>query len=77
MTKARWCCSRNPSSTVPLSARLRIQTNRRRKLALEQSVDLPRWLRDKSLAEVPDWASRRPDRRLVKTMLFKALFRIL
>jgi hypothetical protein len=54
---------------------LRIQTNRCRKLALEQSVDLPRWLRDKSLAEVTRLGVS-PDRsgRVVKTLLFKALF---
>jgi len=54
---------------------LRIQTNRYRKLALEQSVELPRWLHDSSLAEVTRLGVA-ADRtgRVVKTMLFKALF---
>lgn len=54
---------------------MRIQTNRCRKLALEQSVDLPRWLRDKSLAEVTRLGvSSDSTGRVVKTLLFKALF---
>jgi hypothetical protein len=54
---------------------MRIQTNRRRKLALEQSVELPPWLQDESLAEVTRLGvSSNSTGRVVKTMLFKALF---
>ncbi len=54
---------------------MRIQTNRCRKLALEQSIDLPGWLRDKSLAEVTRLGvSSDSTGRVVKTLLFKALF---
>ena len=54
---------------------MRIQTNRASPLTLEQSVDLPYWLRVRPLAEaarlgVTDGKSGR----LVKTMLFKAFF---
>lgn len=54
---------------------MRIQTNRYRKLGLEQSVELPEWLQNKSLAEATRLgvAEGRPGR-IVKTMLFKALF---
>ena len=54
---------------------LRIQTNRCHKLALEQSVELPGWLRNKSLAEVARLGvSSNGTGRVVKTMLYKALF---
>jgi hypothetical protein len=54
---------------------LRIQTNRFHKLVLEQSVELPRWLQDNSLAEVTRLGvSGDRTGRVVKTMLFKALF---
>ena len=54
---------------------MRIQTNRYAPLSLEQSVDLPDWLRVRPLAEaarlgVTDGKSGR----MVKTMLFKAFF---
>lgn len=54
---------------------MRIQNNRFKPLCLEQSIDLPDWLRNQSLAE----ASRlgvTEDRvgRVVKTVLFKAFF---
>ena len=54
---------------------MRIQTNRSSPLTLEQSVDLPAWLRVRPLAEaarlgVTDGKSGR----MVKTILFKAFF---
>ena len=54
---------------------MRIQTNQYNPLTLERSIDLPDWLRVRPLAEaarlgVTDAKSGR----LVKTMLFKALF---
>ena len=54
---------------------MRIQTNRYNPLCLEESVDLPNWLRVRPLAEaarlgVTDGKSSR----LVKTILFKAFF---
>lgn len=54
---------------------MRIQTNRYRKLALEQSVELPSWLQGKSLAEATRLgvANNRMSR-LVKTALFKAYY---
>ncbi len=54
---------------------MRIQTNRLRGLAIEQSVQLPGWLRECSLAEATRLgiAEGRVGR-LVKTMLFKAFF---
>lgn len=54
---------------------MRIQTNRFRKLALEQTVELPDWLQGRSLAEATRLgvAEGRMGR-LVKTMLFKAYF---
>lgn len=54
---------------------MRIQTNRYRKLALEQSVDLPYWLQGKSQAEATRLGVA-GDRagRLVKTALFKAYY---
>ena len=54
---------------------LRIETNRERPLALEQSVALPTWLRRRSLAEATRLGvcgSRVG--RMVKTMLFKAFY---
>jgi hypothetical protein len=54
---------------------MRIQTNRYRKLALEQSVDLPSWLHGSSHAEATRLgvALGRAGR-LVKTALFKAYY---
>lgn len=54
---------------------LRIQTNRHRPLALESSVELPEWLSGASLAEATRLgvAEGRVGR-MVKTMLFKALY---
>jgi len=54
---------------------LRIQTNRHRPLALEGSVELPDWLAGASLAEATRLgvAEGRVGR-MVKTMLFKALY---
>jgi len=54
---------------------MRIQTNRYRKLTLEQSLELPSWLQGKSQAEATRLgvASNRMGR-LVKTALFKAYY---
>lgn len=54
---------------------MRIQTNRFRGLALEQSVELPKWLQGTSLAEAARLgvAEGRMGR-IVKTALFKAYF---
>lgn len=54
---------------------MRIQTNRYRKLALEQSLELPSWLQGKSQAEATRLgvALGRAGR-LVKTALFKAYY---
>jgi len=54
---------------------MRIQTNRYRRLAIEQSVELPEWLQDCRLAEATRLgvAEGRVGR-VVKTMLFKAYF---
>ncbi len=54
---------------------MRIQTNRYRKLALEQSADLPSWLQGKSQAEATRLGviGNRMGR-LVKTALFKAYY---
>jgi len=54
---------------------MRIQTNRYRPLAIEQSVELPGWLQDRSLAEATRLgiAEGRAGH-MVKTMLFKAFF---
>jgi N-acyl amino acid synthase FeeM len=55
---------------------MRIQTNRFRDLAIAQSVELPAWLKNKSMAEAtrlgvaPGQAGR-----VVKTTLFKSFFR--
>jgi len=54
---------------------LRIQTNRHRPLALESSVELPDWLADSSLAEATRLGvTEGRIGRMVKTMLFKALY---
>ena len=54
---------------------MRIQTNRYRKLALEQSVELPSWLQDTSQAEATRLGvSNNRVGRLVKTALFKAYY---
>jgi hypothetical protein len=54
---------------------MRIQTNRYRKLALEESVALPAWLQGKSLAEATRLGvSQGSMGRVVKTALFKAYF---
>ena len=54
---------------------MRIQTNRYKKLALEQSVDLPDWLQGRSLAEATRLGvSLGQTGRVVKTALFKAYF---
>ena len=54
---------------------MRIQTNRYRKLTLEQSIELPSWLQGKSQAEATRLGviGNRTGR-LVKTALFKAYF---
>jgi N-acyl amino acid synthase FeeM len=54
---------------------LRIQTNRHRSLAIESSVELPEWLTGHVLGEATRLgvAEGRPGR-VVKTMLFKALY---
>ena len=54
---------------------MRIQTNRYRKLSIEQSADLPDWLQDKSLAEATRLGiALGRIGRIVKTVLFKAYF---
>jgi len=54
---------------------MRIQTNRYCPLAIEQSVELPEWLRDCSLAEATRLGiAEGRIGRVVKTMLFKAYF---
>ena len=54
---------------------MRIQTNRQGKLGLEDSVVLPEWLQDKSLAEASRLGvSDGGTGRVPKTMLFKAYF---
>ena len=59
---------------LPLGT-MRIQTNRYRKLTLEQSIELPSWLQGKSQAEATRLGviGNRMGR-LVKTALFKAYF---
>jgi hypothetical protein len=55
---------------------MRIQTNRYRPLAMEQSVELPDWLQGCDLAEATRLGiTLGRIGRLVKTMLFKAYFR--
>lgn len=54
---------------------MRIQTNRYRKLTLEQTVELPEWLQGRSQAEATRLGvSEGRVGRIVKTMLFKAYF---
>ncbi|MCF8151086.1 MAG: hypothetical protein K9K30_02180 [Burkholderiaceae bacterium] len=55
---------------------MRIQTNRFRKLALEESVELPSWLQGKSQAEATRLGifNSRVMGRLVKTAIFKAYY---
>jgi hypothetical protein len=54
---------------------MRIQTNRFNPLSIEQGVELPAWLRDKSLAEATRLGiDLGRTGRLVKTTLFKALY---
>lgn len=54
---------------------MRIQTNRFRKLALEQTVELPDWLQGKTLAEATRLGvSEGRIGRIVKTTLFKAYY---
>ena len=59
---------------LPLGT-MRIQTNRHRSLAIEQSVELPEWLQGCSLAEATRLGvTLGRVGRVVKTMLFKAYF---
>ena len=52
---------------------MRVQINRFRKLSLEQSVELPDWLKDKNLAEATRLGiSLGRQGRVVKVMIFKA-----
>lgn len=54
---------------------MRIQTNRYRPLTLERSIDLPDWLRSRSLAEATRLGvTEERVGRIVKTVLFKAFF---
>jgi len=54
---------------------MRIQTNRFRDLAIAQSVDLPAWLKNKRMAEATRLGvGLGRTGRLVKTVLFKALY---
>ena len=54
---------------------MRIQTNRHRKLALEQTVELPDWLKGKTLAEATRLGvAEGRIGRVVKTTLFKAYY---
>ena len=54
---------------------MRIQTNRRRALVMEQSVELPEWLQERRLAEATRLGvTLGRVGRVVKTMLFKAYF---
>jgi hypothetical protein len=54
---------------------MRIQTNRFNPLSIEQGVELPAWLRDKSLAEATRLGiDLGRTGRVVKTTLFKALY---
>lgn len=54
---------------------MRIQTNRYRKLALEQTVELPDWLQGRSLAEATRLGvTEGRIGRVVKTTLFKAYY---
>ncbi|MCX7172005.1 MAG: hypothetical protein NTY41_17460 [Proteobacteria bacterium] len=77
-------CDSEPGSVVLLAeskldgsplGTMRIQTNRYRKLALEQSVELPSWLQDTSQAEATRLGvTNQRMGRLVKTALFKAYY---
>ncbi|MES2933959.1 MAG: hypothetical protein V4805_10790 [Pseudomonadota bacterium] len=54
---------------------MRIQSNQYKPLALEQSVTLPHWLQDRSLAEATRLGvTDEKTGRLVKTVLFKAFY---
>jgi hypothetical protein len=54
---------------------MRIQTNRFKDLAVEQSVELPAWLKNKSMAEATRLGvGLGQTGRVVKTVLFKALY---
>ena len=54
---------------------MRIQTNQFKPLCLEQSVELPRWLKTRSLAEATRLGvTNEKGGRLVTTVLFKAFF---
>jgi len=77
-------CDSEPGSAVLLAeskldgsplGTMRIQTNRYRKLALEQSVELPSWLQGTSQAEATRLGvTNNRMGRLVKTALFKAYY---
>ncbi len=77
-------CDREDGSVVLLAeskldgspiGTMRIQTNRHRKLGLEDSVVLPEWLQNKNLAEATRLGvSAGRIGRLPKTMLFKAYY---
>lgn len=77
-------CDSEPGSVVLLAeskldgsplGTMRIQTNRYRKLALEQSVKLPAWLQDTSQAEATRLGvTNQRMGRLVKTAIFKAYY---
>ncbi len=83
--KAPEACDHDEDSVVLLAeskldgsplGTMRIQTNRRRALAIEQSVELPEWLQGCSLAEATRLGiTLGRVGRMVKTMLFKAYFR--
>lgn len=54
---------------------MRIQTNRREPLMLERSIELPAWLRHRSMAEATRLGvTAEREGRLVKTVLFKAFY---
>jgi hypothetical protein len=54
---------------------MRVQTNRFKPLSLEQSVELPVWLKDRDLAEATRLGiTEERVGRVVKTVLFKAFF---
>jgi hypothetical protein len=54
---------------------MRIQTNQYKPLSLEQSIELPEWLRSRSLAEATRLGvTNEKGGRLVTTVLFKAYF---
>ena len=84
MLKAPEPCDHDEGSVVLLAeskldgsplGTMRIQTNRNQPLAIEQSVELPEWLRDRRLAEATRLGvGLGRVGRVVKTMLFKAYF---